>query len=177
MCSNVWANCSSDEETRNSIHLLARHSATLFSYMVLFIPHKNLKWAMPLLFSHWVACNPLQPHRLQHARLPCPSVSRSLLRFMSIELVMLSNHPILWTSFLLLPSTFPSIRVFSNSWLFVSHEPKCWEFQLGNGKWLQDSLPWEPHEKYVVKGLLNSSYPELLSMYKTQANFIYSLFP
>ena len=111
MCSNVWANCSSDEETRNSIHLLARHSATLFSYMVLFIPHKNLKWAMPLLFSHWVACNPLQPHRLQHARLPCPSRSRSLLRFMSIELVMLSNH--LLCRSLLLPSVFPSIRVFS----------------------------------------------------------------
>ena len=77
ICSDVRANCSSDEEdTHNSIHLFARHSATLFSYMVLFNPHKNPKWDMPLLlFSHWVASDPLQPHRLQHARLPCPSLS------------------------------------------------------------------------------------------------------
>ena len=37
----------------------------------------------------------------------------SLLKFMSIELVMLSNHLILCCSLLLLPSIFPSIRVFS----------------------------------------------------------------
>ena len=42
------------------------------------------------------------------------TVSWSLLKFMSIELVMLSNHLILCHPFLLLPSTFPSIRVFSN---------------------------------------------------------------
>ena len=40
--------------------------------------------------------------------------SWSLLRFMSIELVMPSNHLILCRSLLLLPSIFPSIRVFSN---------------------------------------------------------------
>ena len=41
-------------------------------------------------------------------------LSWSLLRFMSIELVMLSNHLILCYPLLLLPSVFPSIRVFSN---------------------------------------------------------------
>ena len=41
------------------------------------------------------------------------SISWSLLKFMSIELVMLSNHLTLWCPFLLLPSIFPSIRVFS----------------------------------------------------------------
>ena len=40
--------------------------------------------------------------------------SRSLLRLMSIELVMPSNHLILCHPLLLLPSIFPSIRVFSN---------------------------------------------------------------
>ena len=40
--------------------------------------------------------------------------SQSLLKIMSIELVMPSNHLILWHPFLLLPSIFPSIRVFSN---------------------------------------------------------------
>ena len=42
------------------------------------------------------------------------SISQSLLKFMSIELVMLSNHRILCKPLLLLPSIFPSIRVFSN---------------------------------------------------------------
>ena len=46
--------------------------------------------------------------------LPPFTISRSLLKFMSIELVMLSNHFILCHPFLLLPSVFPSIRVFSN---------------------------------------------------------------
>ena len=40
--------------------------------------------------------------------------SQSLLKLMSITLVMLSNHIILCCSLLLLPSIFPSIRVFSN---------------------------------------------------------------
>ena len=45
--------------------------------------------------------------------------SRSLLKLMSIELVMPSNHFILCHP-LFLPSIFPSIRVFSKSWLFTS---------------------------------------------------------
>jgi len=42
--------------------------------------------------------NSLRPHGLQHARLPCPSPS--LLKFMSIELVMPSNHLMLYRSLL-----------------------------------------------------------------------------
>ena len=42
------------------------------------------------------------------------TVSQSLLKFMSTELVMLSNHLILCRPLLLLPSIFPSIKVFSN---------------------------------------------------------------
>ena len=40
--------------------------------------------------------------------------SRSLLKLMSIEMVMPSSHLILWRPLLLLPSIFPNIRVFSN---------------------------------------------------------------
>ena len=46
--------------------------------------------------------------------------SWSLLKFMSIESVMLSNHLILCQPLLFLPSIFPSIRVFPKSWLFAS---------------------------------------------------------
>ena len=65
--------------------------------------------------------NPSQPHGLQDARLPCPSPnSGSLLKLMSIELVMPSNHLILCHPLLLLPSVFPGIRVFQMSWFFPS---------------------------------------------------------
>ena len=67
-----------------------------------------------LLFSHKVMSNSLQPHGLQHARLPCPSLSPSLLRLMSSDSVMPPKHLILCHPLLLLPLVFPSIRVFSN---------------------------------------------------------------
>ena len=45
------------------------------------------------LFSHQVMSNSSQPHELQHTRLPCPSsISWSLPKFISITLVMPSNH-------------------------------------------------------------------------------------
>ena len=63
----------------------------------------------------------LRPHGLQVARLPCPSPnSRSLLKLMSIELVMPSKHLILHHPLLLLPSVFPNIRVFLMSQFFAS---------------------------------------------------------
>ena len=46
--------------------------------------------------------------------------SQSLLKLMSIALVMPSNHLMLCCPLLLLPSIFPSIRVFSMSWFFAS---------------------------------------------------------
>ena len=64
-------------------------------------------------FSYSVMTDSLQPHRLQHARLPF-SISWSLLKLMSIESVMPSHYLILCHPFLFLPSIFHSIRVFSN---------------------------------------------------------------
>ena len=54
---------------------------------------------------------------------------RSLLTLMSIELVMPSNHPIL-CHLLLLPSLFPSIRVFSNESVLHIRWPKDWSFSF-----------------------------------------------
>ena len=48
------------------------------------------------------------------------TVSQSLLKFMSFESVMLFNHLILCHPLLLLPSIFPSMRIFLMSWLLVS---------------------------------------------------------
>ena len=58
------------------------------------------------------------------------SVSWSLLKFMFIELVMLSNHLNLCCPLLLLPSIFPSIRVFSNESALHIKWPKYWSFSF-----------------------------------------------
>ena len=76
-------------------------------------------------------CLTLRPHGLQHARPPCPSLTpRSLLRLMSIESVMPSSHLILCHPLLLLPSVFPSIRVFSNESVLRIRWPKYWSFSI-----------------------------------------------
>ena len=56
--------------------------------------------------------------------------SRSLLKLMSIESVMPSNHLILCRPLLLLPSIFPSIRVFSNESALRIRWPKYWSFSF-----------------------------------------------
>ena len=56
--------------------------------------------------------------------------SRSLLKLMSIESVMPSNHLILCRPLLLLPSIFPSIRVFSKESALCIRWPKCWSFSF-----------------------------------------------
>ena len=54
--------------------------------------------------------------------------TRSSLKLTPIELVMPSNHLILCHSLLLLPSIFPSLRVFSNESVLRIRWPKCWSF-------------------------------------------------
>ena len=56
--------------------------------------------------------------------------SRSLLKLMSIESVMPSNHLILCCSLLLPPSVFPSIRVFSSESVLHITWPKYWSFSF-----------------------------------------------
>ena len=55
---------------------------------------------------------------------------QSLLKLMSIESVMPSNHLILFCPLLLLPSVFPSIRVFSNKLVLHIRWPKYWSFSF-----------------------------------------------
>ena len=56
--------------------------------------------------------------------------SWSLLRLMSIELVMPSNHLILFRPLLLLASIFPSIRVFASESALCIRWPKYWSFSI-----------------------------------------------
>ena len=82
-----------------------------------------------LLFSCLVVSNSFHPHGLQQARLLCPSPSPRVCS-MYIELVMPSNHLILCDPFLLLPSIFPSSRVFSNESALCIRWPKYWSFSF-----------------------------------------------
>ena len=82
-------------------------------------------------FSHSDVSDSLQPHELQHARPPCPSVTpMSLRKLMLIESVMPSNHLILCRPLLLPPSIFRSIRAFSNESVLRIRWPKYWSFSF-----------------------------------------------
>ena len=61
------------------------------------------------------------------------TISPSLLKFMSIESVMLSNHLILCCFSLLLPSVLPSIRVFSSESALCIRWPKYWSISFSIG--------------------------------------------
>ena len=93
---------------------------------------ENIMGHIMLLFSHSVMSDYLPPHEL-HAARQAPlsfTISRGLLKFMSIEWVMLSNHLILCHPLLLLPSIFPSIKVFSNELALWIRRPKYWSFSF-----------------------------------------------
>ena len=69
----------------------------------------------------------LRPHGPYQASLSITN-TRSLLKLMSIELVVPFNHLILYCPLLLLPSIFPSITVFSNESALHIRWPKYWSF-------------------------------------------------
>ena len=84
-----------------------------------------------LLFSLSVMSDSLLLHGMQQARLPLSfTISWSLLKLMTIELVMPSNHLILCHPLLFPPSIFPSIRVFSSESVLPIRWPKYWSFSF-----------------------------------------------
>ena len=82
-----------------------------------------------LLFSRSVVSDSLRLHGLQDTRLPCPSPSPSVCS-KSCPLGQWSIHLILCHPFLLLPSIFPSIRVFTNESALCIMWPKYWSFSF-----------------------------------------------
>ena len=106
-------------------------------------------------------------------------ISQSLLKLMSIESVMKSNHLILCPCLLLLPLTFPSIRIFSNELALCIRWQKCWSFGFRNDLfyyWLvlspccqrdsQESSP-APQFKSINSLVLSLSYgPTLYTIYR-----------
>ena len=83
-------------------------------------------------FSRSVMSDSLWPHGLQHTRPPCPSPTPRACSnpCLSSWWIGPSNHLILCRPLFLLPSIFPSIRVFSNEWALCIRWPKYWSFNF-----------------------------------------------
>ena len=98
--------------------------------------------------------------------------SKSLLKLLSVESVMPSNHLILCCPLLLLPSVFPSIRVFSNESVLCIRCPKYWSFSfnisLSNeySGWISFRMDWL--DLLAVQGTLKS----LLQHHSSKASIL-----
>ena len=135
------------------------------TYATIWMELENMKWNKPvtegsvlchstyrrwLLFSRSVMSNSFRTHGLQHARLPCPSLSPGVCSNSSIESAIQPSHP------LSSPSP-PAFNLFPNQslfqWVGSSHQvAKVLEFQLQHQsfQWifkvdlLYDGLVWSP---------------------------------
>ena len=110
-------------------HLPPDSGNPLFSLLTQFTSWYLFSSCAVQLLSHvWL----LQTHGLQHARPPCLSITNSqrLLKLMFVKSVMSSNHFIICHPLLLLPSIFPSIKVFSNKSVLHIRWPKDWSFSF-----------------------------------------------
>ena len=89
-------------------------------------------------------------------------ISQSLLRFMPIESVMLSNHFLLCPHLLLLPSVFTSIRVSSSEWALGSRWPQHWSF----------SFSISPSNEYSGLISFRMDWSDLLAVQETLKSFL-----
>jgi len=97
------------------------------------------------------------------------TISRNLLKLMSIKLVMPSNHLILCHP-LLLPSIFPSIRVFSNKLVLRIRWPKFWSFSFS----ISPSSEYSDTQNYsllLARILMWNSSPSLVASKNGRAGF------
>ena len=96
--------------------------------------HLEGKWELiqrrDLLVSHSVVSNSATQWTIALQASLSFTISQSLLKLMPIESVMPSNHLVLYRPFLLLPSFFPRIRVFSNESVLCIRWPENWSFSL-----------------------------------------------
>ena len=105
------------------------------------------------------------------------TISQSLLKFMSIEFVILSNHLILCCPLLLLPSIFPSIRVFSNKSVLRIRWTKYWSFSISPSNeysgFISFRMDW--FDLLAVQGTLKS----LLQHHSLKASILWhsAIFP
>ena len=93
------------------------------------LPRNSISMLL-LLFSHSVMSDSATPWTEAHQTALPFTISQSLFKFMSIESVMPSNRLILCHPLLLLPSVFPSLRVFFSESALRIRWPKYWSFSF-----------------------------------------------
>ena len=98
----------------------------------LYIYYAHLLFYQQIVVVQLLSCVHLfvTPWTAAHQAPLSSTISQSLLKFMSIASVMLSNHLILCHPLLLLPSIFRSIRVFSNKLALCIRGPKHWSLSF-----------------------------------------------
>ena len=101
-----------------------------------------------------------------------PTISQSLLKFTSIESVMLSNHLILWHPTLLLPSVFPIIRVFSNELALHIWKAKYWSFSFSNSP----SNEYSGLISFILTGLISLQSKRLSRVFSNTRIWKHQLF-
>ena len=104
------------------------------------------------------------------------TISQSLLKLMSIESVMPSNHLILCRPFLLLPSVFPSIMVFSDESVLSIRWPKYWSFSISpSNEYLRlISFRMDWLDLLAVQGTLTNLPQHHSSKASSALSFLYS---
>ena len=124
-----------------------------------------------LLFSCSVVSNSLRPYRLKHTRLF--TISQSLLKFMSIESVMPSNHLILCCSLLLPPSIFPSVRVFSKESVLRIRWPMYWSFNFSVSPFNEHSVLISFRKDWLDLLAVQETLKSLLQHHSSKASILW----
>ena len=135
--------------------------------------------------------NSLWPHSLPACQASLSfTISWSLLKLLSVQLMMPSNHLILCHPLLLLPSIFPRITVFSNELALCIRQPKYWNFSFNispsneclgliytiwRRKWQPTSvfLPGESHGRRSLVGYS----PQVAKSWTWLSDFTFTFFP
>ena len=120
----------------------------------------TLSDSFPIVVVQSLSCVPLfeTPWTTAHQAPLSFTISGNLLKFMSIESVIVFNHLILCCPLLLLPSIFPGIRVFSNVSAFCIRWPKYWSFSISPSseylRLISCMIDW--FDFFAVQGTLKS---------------------
>ena len=118
----MWATC--------PVSVTPRKTSSVPGTWLVFNEYLPSEKHVGLLFSHSVVSDSATPWTAARQASLSFTMSWSLLKIMSIDSVMLSNHLILCRPLLLLSSIFPSIKVISNELAFPIRWPKYWSFSL-----------------------------------------------
>ena len=145
-------------------------------YFIFVHSHMEKNYSSVFQFSHSGGVQLCHPQTAAHEAFLSIN-PRSLLKLMSIESVIPSNHIILCCPLLFLPSIFPSIRVFSNESVLRIKWPKCWSFSFNispSNKYL-GLISFRIHWfiSLLSKGLSSLPTPQFRSTNSSALSFLY----